>query len=240
MAIFGYLYQEIFYRPILNALVFLYQTVAGHDLGLAIIFVTILIRLLLFPFFHKGAKQQMLMQRIQPKVKKIQETHKDDRDKQAQALMELYKEHGVNPFSSFLLLIIQLPVLITLYRIFLSGLGPQQFASLYSFVHAPSSVNAVLLGILDLKARNVILVIIVGIAQYFQVRLAMYRAPGNIATLSQAERIARQTAFIGPIITVVIFFNFPAAVSLYWLVTSLFSIVQQIFVNRHLEKTYGA
>jgi len=236
-----YLYQQIFYRPILNTLVYLYQTVAFHDLGLAIIFATIIVRLILYPFFHKGAKQQMLMQRLQPKVKKIQEFHKNDREKQTQELMALYKEHGVNPFSSILLLIVQLPILITLYRIFLSGLGPNQFSSLYSFIAAPQTVNATLLGLVDLKAHNIYLVILAGLAQYFQARLSVYRAPGaDPKTLSSAEKMARQMAFIGPVVTVVIFFNLPAAVGLYWIVSSLFSMVQQILVNRHLQDKYGA
>src|SRR6185437_4294676 len=129
-----YLYHVIFKYPILNLLIYFYQTVALHDLGLAIIFVTIFLRLILYPFFHTGAKQQMLMQRIQPHVKKIQEQHKSDREAQAKALMELYKEHGVNPFSSILLLVIQLPILIALYRIILYTIPQLSFVGLYSFV----------------------------------------------------------------------------------------------------------
>lgn len=235
-----YLYHLIFKYPILNLLVFFYQTIAFHDLGLAIIFVTLLIRLILYPFFHKGAKQQMLMQRIQPKVKKIQELHKNDREKQAQALMELYKEHGVNPFSSILLLVIQLPILLTLYRIFLSGLGPAQFAGLYSFIIPPETVNATFLGIINLTTPSVILVVFAGIAQYFQARLAIYRNPNDTTPPSSAEKIARQMAFIGPVITIVIFYQLPAAVGLYWFVSSLFSVFQQYFVNQHLRQKYGA
>lgn len=233
-----YLYDVIFKYPILNVLVFFYNTIAAHDLGIAIIEVTLLIRLILFPLFHKGAKQQMLMQRIQPKVKKIQETHKNDREKQAQALLELYREHEINPFSSFLLLIIQLPILIALYRIFLTGLDASQFANLYPFVTAPASVNSVFLGFLNLRASNIILVLIAAVAQYFQARLAIYRNP-NQGALSPAEKMARQMAFVGPLITILIFYRLPAAVGLYWLVTSLFSIVQQIFINRHLQSKYG-
>src|SRR5947208_2810209 len=109
-AFIGNLYQTIFYRPILNLLVFFYNVLPFHDFGLSIILVTVLIRLVLFPMFHKSSKQQMVMQRIQPKIKKIQETHKGDTQKQNEALMALYKEHGVNPLSSLLLLFIQLPI----------------------------------------------------------------------------------------------------------------------------------
>src|SRR5580692_4740755 len=157
---FTYLYHLIFKYPILNLLIFFYQTIAFHDLGLAIILVTIALRLILYPFFHTGAKQQMLMQRIQPHVKKIQEDHKDDREKQAQALMALYKEHGVNPFSSIILLIIQLPILLALYRIILYELaGAATIVGLYSFVHAPTSINSMFLGLFNLQAKNIYLVV---------------------------------------------------------------------------------
>ncbi len=232
-------FNYIFYQPILNLLIFFYDTIAFQNLGLAIILVTLLIRFVLFPFFHKGAKQQMLMQRIQPKVKKIQEEHKKDMTKQSEALMALYKEHGINPFSSFLLLLIQLPILIALYWAVRSGLGSGSITGLYSFVHAPQTMNTVFLGFINLASPSITLIVLAAIAQYFQARLAIYKQPTGQA-LSPAEKIARQMSFIGPVMTVFIFWNLPAAVGLYWLVASLFSTVQQIFVNRHLERKYGA
>jgi len=179
------------------------------------------------------------MQRIQPHVKKIQEEHKNDRDKQAKALMELYKEHGVNPFSSILLLIIQLPILIALYRIILSGLSGGALAGLYAFIPAPATINSLFLGFINLQAKNIWLVLLAAIAQYFQARLAIWRDPNNTAALSAPEKMARQMAFIGPLITILIFYNLPAAVGLYWLASSLFSIVQQVIVNRHLRRKFG-
>jgi YidC/Oxa1 family membrane protein insertase len=234
-----YFYWIIFKQPILNLLVFFYQTIAFRDLGLAIIFVTVLIRLILFPFFHKGAKQQMLMQRIQPHIKKIQETHKDDREKQATALMELYKEHGVNPFSGILLLFVQLPILIALYRIFLTDLPRGLQGGLYSFIQGPHSINATFLGLINLSVPNLVLVAAAAVAQYLQARLAIYRSPNDKTPLSQAEKMARQMSFIGPLVTIFIFYKLPAAVSLYWFVSSLFSIGQQYFVNRNLQEKYG-
>jgi YidC/Oxa1 family membrane protein insertase len=235
-----YLYQAIFYRPILNILVYFYETIASRDFGIAIILATLLIRLILYPLFHKSAKHQMTLQRLQPKIKKLQELHKDDKKKQTEALMELYKEHGVNPFLSIILLVIQLPILIALYRIILSGLGAGGIGSgLYSFVPAPNTINALFLGVLNLKQRSIILVLLAAISQYFQSRLAIYRSPDG-GTPSPAERMARQMAFIGPIITIVIFYNLPAGVGLYWLVSSIFSIIQQLIVNQHVREKYGA
>jgi YidC/Oxa1 family membrane protein insertase len=235
-----YLYQQILYRPILNLLIFFYQTIAFHDLGLAIILVTLFIRVILYPFFHTGAKQQMLMQRIQPKIKDIQVKHKDDRDQQAKALMELYKEHGVNPFSGILLLILQIPILLTLYWVIRSGIGTAQLTGLYSFVAEPHSINTIFLGFINLAKPNFVLILAAALAQYFQARLAIYRNPSNTSAPTQAEKIARQMTFVGPIITILVFYNFPAALSLYWLMSALFSAIQQYFVNKHLRVKYGA
>jgi YidC/Oxa1 family membrane protein insertase len=235
-----YLYQQIFYRPILNLLIFFYQTIAFHDLGLAIILSTLIIRLILYPFFHTGAKQQMLMQRIQPKIKEIQEKHKDDRDQQGKALMDLYKEHGVNPFSGMLLLIIQIPILLTFYYAIRSGIGTAQITGLYSFIHAPQSINLIFLGFINLGKPNFILILAAALGQYLQARLAIYRNPAIGGTPSQAEQIARQMTFIGPIVTILVFYNFPAALGLYWFVSAIFSSVQQYFVNKHLRSKFGA
>ena len=234
----AYLFQQIFYRPIFNLLVFFYQTISFHNLGLAIIFTTILIRLILYPFFHKGAKQQMLMQRIQPKVKEIQEKHKGDTQKQSEALMALYKEHGVNPFSSILLLLIQLPIMLAFYWVIRSGLGASQFVNLYSFISAPQNINTIFLGVIDLAKPSVIIILCAAVAQFFQARLAIYHSKGN-AQPSAAEKIARQMSFMGPLVTILIFYSLPSAIGLYWFVTSLFSVGQQYFVNRHLREKYG-
>jgi YidC/Oxa1 family membrane protein insertase len=235
---FTTLYQDILYRPILNLLVFFYNTIGLHNLGFAIILTTLFIRAILFPFFHKGAKQQMLMQRIQPHIKKIQEKHKEDRDAQGKALMELYKEHGVNPFSGILLLLIQLPILLAFYWVVRSGVGPGQLTGVYSFISTPASLNTMFLGI-NLAKSNIILIFAAAVAQYFQAKLALYKAPGSTAP-TQVEKIARQMVFVGPLITIFVFYGFPAALGLYWLVTSLFSAIQQYFVNKHLQKKYGA
>ena len=232
-----YLYNIIFYRPILNALVFFYNTIAFRDFGLAIIFTTLLVRIILYPLFHKGSHQNMMMQRLQPKIKQIQETHKNDKEKQSRALMDLYKEHGVNPFSGILLLIVQIPILIALYQIVRSGLGVTALSQLYSFVTAPSNINNTFLGLINLGNKNIVLVVLAAVAQYFQAKLAIYRTKG--AEPSQAQKIASQMVFVGPIITIFIFYNFPAAVGLYWLASSAFSVFQQLIINKKLKEKYG-
>lgn len=230
-------FYAILYQPLTNGLVFFYDTIAMEDLGIAIIFLTLAIRLILFPFFHKGARQQTIMQQLQPKLKAIQQEHKTDRAKQTEAMLALYKEHKVNPFSSILFLLVQIPVLIALYHIFLSSLSSEALApALYSFMHLPETFNTTFLGLINLSSRSILLVAAAAFAQFFQAKLAMPKRADPNAALTPQERIGRNMMYVGPVLTVFIFINFPAAVSLYWLVSSLFSIVQQIVINKSLAK----
>jgi YidC/Oxa1 family membrane protein insertase len=229
----GELYKTVLYEPLLNLLIFLYDTIAVQDLGLAIIFVTILIRILLFPLFQKSARHQAVMQRLQPKLKKVQEDHKHDKERQAQAMMAVYREHDINPFSGFGLLLIQLPVLITLYHIFQDSLQPGFLVGLYAFVQTPQSIEPYLLGLIHLGRPSILMVGLAALAQYFQAHLALPPTEKG-KELSNAEKTARKMVFIAPIITLVFFYALPAAISLYWLVASFFSVIQQIFINRQL------
>jgi len=96
------LFNTILYRPLLNFLVLLYKYVPGHDFGIAIILLTVIVKLLLYPLGSKAIKSQKNLAEIQPKIKEIQEKYKDDKEKQTRALMEFYKEAKVNPFSGCL------------------------------------------------------------------------------------------------------------------------------------------
>jgi YidC/Oxa1 family membrane protein insertase len=229
------MFQTLFFDPLFNILIFLYNTVAFQDFGLSIILLTLLVRIIFAPLFYKSAKNQIVMQRLQPEIKKIQHNHKDNREKQAQVLMELYKTHNVNPFSGFLMLIVQLPVLIAIYRIFLQGFSPEIFDHLYSFISKPDHLNALFLGLINLEKRSILIVGLAAIVQYLQGNLALPKIEKEQA-LSAAERISRQMVYLGPILTVVILSTLPAAIGLYWLVTSAFSVVQQIYINKRLNK----
>ena len=228
------MFQTIFFDPLFNGLVALYNTVAFHDLGLAIIFLTLIIRVIFLPLFYKSAKNQILIQRLQPEIQKIQHDHKDNKEKQAQAMMELYKKHQVNPFSGFLMLLVQLPVLIAIYQVFLQEFSPAVMDRLYSFVTSPTEFNALFLGLLDLEKRSILMVGLAAIMQYLQGKLSLPAAEKGREP-SPAEKIGRQMVFIGPVLTIVILSNLPAAVGLYWLITSVFSVVQQIYINKTLN-----
>ncbi|OGY61982.1 MAG: hypothetical protein A2745_01100 [Candidatus Harrisonbacteria bacterium RIFCSPHIGHO2_01_FULL_44_13] len=230
------LFNEILYRPLFNALIFLYEYITFEDLGIAIILLTIVVRVILFPLFYKSFKNQTLLQKLQPEIQKIQHDHKDNREKQAQAMMELYKQHKVNPFSGFLMLFLQLPILIALYKVFLNGFTEIDVGSLYSFIPRISQIDSSFLGLINLGEKSIFIVILAAVSQYFQGKLSLPKIEKG-KELPKAAQIGRQMVFIGPILTVVILFSLPAAVGLYWLTTSVFSIGQQIVINR---KIYGS
>lgn len=228
------MFYTILTQPLTNVLVFFYNTIALEDLGLSIIFLTIAIRLLLYPLFHKSARYQMIMQKIQPKLKEIQKEHKEDKVKQTEAMMALYKEHSVNPFSGMLFLIIQIPILLALYRIFLKGLTSESFTALYSFIHRPTELHTTFLGLLNLTEKSILMVVLAAILQYIQGYLMVRKQKGK--NLTPMEQMGQRMVFIGPVITLLIFTRLPAAVSLYWVVSTAISIIQQIVIERQLRE----
>lgn len=232
-------FNQILYRPIFNALVVIYQYAAFRDLGLAIILLTVLIRLILWPLFHETARFQKIAPKLQSRVKQIQERHKDDREKQTLALLELYREHNLNMFTPILALIVQLPLLIALYGAMSDVLSYKTSTSLlYSFVPHPAAINLISFGIIDLSKVNIVIILVAGVLQYLTARLALPEREKGMAP-TQAEQTARMMTWLGPTITLVILAFRPAALGLYWCTFATFSICQQLVVNYRLRNDTG-
>src|SRR6185503_20179116 len=224
------LYNEIIYRPIFNLLVFLYNTIPGHDIGLVIIIVTIVIRLVLAPLMNRSLKGQQAMNSIQPKMNELREKHKDDKAAQAQAMMSLYKEHKISPFASCLPLIIQLPILIALYQVFRKALEGQ-LTGLYTFVHNPGSIDPTLFNFVNLAHPSIVLAIMAGVAQFWQSRLMMSKTKSTDPT---QKMMMYQTMYLLPLISIFVAWRLPAGLPLYWVVSTLFSVAQQYYIiKRH-------
>ncbi|MEO8065539.1 MAG: YidC/Oxa1 family membrane protein insertase [Candidatus Doudnabacteria bacterium] len=227
----GHLFNLILVYPLLNLLVFFYHYIP--DIGVVIILLTVLIRLLLLPSFHKSLKQQKAMSDLQPKMNAVKEKHKDDKEAQAKALMELYKEHNVNPLSSCLPLLIQLPILIALYQVFIRSLDGSQLLGLYSFIPAPGPINPIFLHFLNLSHTNVYMAVLAGGLQYFQSKLMLPKKALNDPT---AKMLQYQTLYFLPAITILLGIRFPAGLTLYWVVTTLFGIAQQYYILKQEEQ----
>lgn len=237
MNVFLKFFHITLWQPLFNLLILFYLYLPGHNLGIAIIALTFLIRLILYPLQDKATKSQLALQALQPKLKEIQKKFKKDREAQARALMELYKKEKINPFSGFLILLIQLPILIVLYRMFWQGIQPENFKYLYSFVAQPESIKSIFLGV-NLNEPSIILAILVGLAFFAQTKLTMLKTKKKSQSQGQgakemfSEMFQKQMLYIFPIFIALILFRLPSALALYLFVSSVLTAVQQYFVKK--------
>lgn len=237
MNLFSEAFNLILYKPLFNALVLIYQYLPGHDFGVAIILLTIIIRFALYPSTAQAIKSQKAFLAIQPRIKDIQERYKNDREKQAQELMKLYREEKINPFGAIVPLLVQLPILIALYKVFWDGLNLSSMSNLYSFVSVPQQINPGFLGLVDLSHPSLGLAVFAGIAQYFQSKTATPKAKNNGAKAGGTEQFSemfqKQMLYMFPVLSVFILWKLPAAIAVYWITTSVFSIIQQYFILKN-------
>ncbi|MBZ9578151.1 membrane protein insertase YidC [Patescibacteria group bacterium] len=224
-------FNTILYQPLLNVLVLLYEYLPGHDFGVAVIVLTILIKLLFYPLGIKAIKSQKALSGLQPKVKEIQEKYKDNKGQQTREIMALYKKEKINPFSGCLPVLIQLPVLLALYRVFWHGLQPEQMVLLYNFVPLPGTIAPTFLGIVNLAQPNIIMAFLAGIFQFLQTKLSIPKIKSN-KTSGFSGQMQKQMQYFMPAFMVLILFRLPSAIGLYWLTTTLFTIVQQYVIFR--------
>ncbi|MFA5076278.1 MAG: YidC/Oxa1 family membrane protein insertase [Patescibacteria group bacterium] len=239
------IYHTFLYQPIFNALVFIYDVVPGHDIGIAIIILTVLIKLILYPFSLQSIRSQRAMQSLQPKLEELKRKYKDDKEKLSLEMMELYKREKVNPFSSCLPILIQFPFLIAVYQVFRSGLGGGSLDLLYPFVQNPGSINPVSLGLVDLAKPQIVLAVLAGAAQFWQSKMLMVQKPpktadGKVLPGAKDENtmaiMNKQMVYMMPLITVVIGASLPGGLTLYWFVTTLLMALQQLYFFRKSKK----
>jgi YidC/Oxa1 family membrane protein insertase len=242
MNIFYLAYTEILFRPLLNLLVGITNILPGHSVGWSIIFVTIIVRLILLPsFLHQARatqRNQQKMKDVQHRIDEAKKTHKNDKAKQAEETMKIYREAGINPASGCLPLIVQLPVLLALYRVFFSGLTPDTYHFLYSFVAHPVSLSFAFLGI-NLSTPSIVFGIVAGVFQFIQMKYLSptpQNQPGaNEEAAAMMASMQKNMIYIFPAMTVFISLRLPAALALYWSVSTLFGILQQIIVKRRMH-----
>lgn len=239
------------YQPLLNLLVLIYLVLPFNDLGVAVIILTLAMRFLLYPLMQKSLKAQKALSAIQPKLKEIQEKYKDDKQKQLELTLSLYKKENVSLGSNLWPMLIQLPVLIALYNVFRNGLILNEASKLYAFVPDPGAINFNFLGLIDLSKipsqaqefliPNILLIALVVIVQIITSRASQEgmntgKKTGKNDKEDMTERFSKmmqvQMLYIFPILTAVILWSVPAVISLYWLTTSLFSYFQQKMVYK--------
>lgn len=251
------LYKELIFLPLYNGLVGIMNIVPGIDVGLAVVAFTCIIKFILFPLSKKALLTQVRMKAVEPEANKIRLQYANNKQEQALKIMELYRQKGVNPFSSILLLIIQLPILFALISVFYKIIPSVQPELLYSFIEAPHA-SATLLG-LDLTQKSLILALITGVAQYFQLKYsvaarqqqdmaeATIKSGGKLDPASQmASSMNTQMKYILPVVAFASIYwiipsSFPQAASIiaiYWSVSSLFTLAQELYIKKkHIGET---
>lgn len=239
-----YLFNLILYRPLFNLLIFLYNIIPGHDIGIAIIILTLIVKFILHPFAKKSIQAQKAMQSLQPKINDLKVKYKNDKEKMTQEMLKLYKDEKINPFSSCLPLLLQFPFLIAVFLVFKNGLNSESLTILYPFIHNPGTINAISFGFLNLAERSVPLAILAGLAQYWQTKMMLVQQPPkNLQHKegAQDENIMaimnKQMLFMMPAITVIIGLTLPGGLTLYFLVFSLLMGLQQKLILKERECT---
>jgi YidC/Oxa1 family membrane protein insertase len=245
-------WNTLLIHPIMNLTILAFSLV--RDFGLAVIIVTVAIRLALYPLYVTQIRSQRAMQEVAPAMDELKKKYGKDRQRFSQEQMKLYSERGVNPAAGCLPLLLQMPLLIALYNALLQlgcGLGPPPDNACPGLTHAmvesfryPFIANPIRPdGALDTTANWLpwikdglqhrdpwlILPIIAGAVQLIASVMAL--PAKQVKSDDPTVRMTQSMVYTFPILTVVIGYNFPAGLSLYWIATTVFQIVQQYFVS---------
>lgn len=239
-------------RAIHHVLAMVFSSGSGWAWGLSIVLLTMTVRILLFPIFVKQIKSQRRMQEIAPKVKELQAKHKGDRETLNTELMKLYKEHGTNPVSGCLPLILQIPVFIALFRVmnefkphsdgtFLAKFGLSSHlieegakAKVFgapisaSFMSSDKLLHQLGGDATVVKIVSIVMIVVMGASQFWTQRQLMARAGAPVD--AQQAQIQKTMLYVLPVFFAVAGVNFPVGVLLYWLTTNIWSMGQQRWV----------
>jgi YidC/Oxa1 family membrane protein insertase len=230
--------KAVLYQPLFNIMVFFAWLIPGHSIGWGIIFLTLLVRLALWSPSLKTIKTPLLMRQYQGDIKEIQEKYKTDKAAQSQALMAFYKEKGVSPLAGCLPLLIQLPILLILYQVFITGIKDVRADLIYSFTPHADTLNAMFFGINLASPEKIFLPALAGILQFLQAKhMQGLNGPTASAKDDPTAAMSKQMMYIFPFMTFFIALSLPAGLSLYWIATTLFSLVQQIYVAKTFKPT---
>lgn len=234
------IFHTVLYEPLLNLLVFFYNIIPGNDLGIAIILLTVVIKLILFPLSLKALKAQRYLQDLQPKIEELKKKYKDQKEILAQEMMKLYKEEKISPLSSCLPILLQLPVLWALYRVFIYGINSEHLEGIYSFIYNPGTLDTLSLGLIDLSAKSYTLAAIAAIIQFFQAKMLPSKRPETKTKSAKDEdmgaMINKQMIYMMPFMTFIFGMMFPAGLPLYWIVHTLITLVQQMYFLKNHKK----
>lgn len=238
------MFTTIFVQPLFNILFIFYGLLPGADFGVAVILLTILVRLLLWPLVTKQLHSQKTMQKLAPEVQRVRKEAAGDRQKETQMLMELYKERGTSPFAPIVPLLVQLPIFFALYIVFRDSVDPDKITALaYDFVEKIPAVqeaivnhdsfSPTLFGLIDLTQPSVVLALGAALAQFYQAKMMQPKhQPSGTGMEVDVAKMMSGMIYIFPVLTFIIGMTLPSALALFWMVTSLVAALQQHLVLR--------
>lgn len=236
------MFNTLFYIPLYNALVGITSFIPGHRLALAIILLTIIVKVILFPVSKKAVVTQMKIKLIEPEMNAIKEKYKNDKQEQARRMLDLYKTQKLNPFSTLFLAIIQIPIFIALALMFSkNALATVDSNLLYSFISVPEFINQQFF-LLDISKKSVVLGAFAGILQFFQIQYSLppLKKLEKGATQNFKDDLARsmhiQMKFVLPVIVFIASLGFNASMALYWIVSTLFTLGQELYFRKTIKK----
>lgn len=240
------MFSAIVYNPLYNGLVILLDYIPGADLGLATIALTCIVKLILFPLSKQATKTQIIMKALEPELAELKEKYGSNKEEFARKTLEFYKKNNLNPFASFFLILIQLPIILGLYFIFFRGGFPVVKPELlYSFVKIPEFINTNFLGLIDITKTSAFLGVLAGLAQFIQIRLSVpaYKPstkPKVDGKKDFSEELAKsmnvQMRYVMPVFMFIVCLTVSGAVALYWITGSLFTIGQELYFRKTIKK----
>ncbi|MFF9814560.1 membrane protein insertase YidC [Streptomyces sp. NPDC014006] len=229
----------------------------GWAWGLSIVSLVILIRICLIPLFVKQIKATRAMQTLQPEMKKIQERYKNDKQRQSEEMMKLYKETGTNPLSSCLPILAQSPFFFALYHV-LNGIATGKTIGVINdpllasarqahifgaplaakFMDSSSKVEALGATLTDVRVVTAIMIVLMSFSQFYTQRQLMTK---NVDTTVKTPFMQQQKMlmYVFPVMFAVFGINFPVGVLVYWLTTNVWTMGQQMYVI-HNNPTPGS
>lgn len=233
------MFNTIFVEPLYNILVFLVNIVPWHSVGIAIVILTLLVKFILAPLHAKAIRGQFEMKKLEPKLREIKKNY-PDKQTQAQKTFELYKEHKISPLAGCLPILIQLPIILALYRVFLGGFSFDTLP-LYDFIKQPETIKLTFLGLADLTEKSIILAALAGITQYLQVHFSANRNPApdpsdTSMSANMTKMMSKQMKYFLPVFVAIISYQISAAIALYWSVNNIFTAVQEYLIHKKMDK----
>lgn len=229
------IFDIVFVQPVLNALVAINFYIP--DIGVAIILVTALIKILLWPLADHTLRNQAAMRTLQPELERVKEKHKDNQEAIAKETLEVYKKHKTNPTGSCFSTLLQIPFLIAIFYVLKDHITTVSSADLYSFTPFAGALHTMAFNIIDVSQSNIVLAILAGAAQFWQSMQMKKLQPepkGDGGQMAMMGAISKQMMYVFPFITVFIAMGLPSGLALYWLTSTLVSVLQfYVFTHRN-------